>query len=354
MATHPGPASATAAAPARRRRNPYRTLPAVRGAVQAAYLLFVLLAGYEFHAFYAQAVSGGPVTAHRPAAVEGFLPISALMALKRLLLTGEWDAIHPAGLVILVAAVAGSFVARKVFCSWICPVGGLSRALAWVGKKTLWRRRKAETLLPLRADRALSALKYLLLAFFLWAVLLRMDEAAIRGFMGSAYNLAADAKMLLFFTEMSAATAVTLLLLAALSVVVKNIWCRHLCPYGALLGLVSWASPQRVVRDADACIDCRACTKACPVEIRVHGKSSVWSPECTGCMSCVSSCPVEDCLTVARRGKGSWSPWLLPAVGLGAFYAIWAAARLTGHWHTGLPVQAFIEAYRQAHALAHP
>ena len=38
-------------------------------------------------------------------------------------------------------------------------------------------------------------------------------------------------------------TAVTLAVLALLSIVVKNFWCRYLCPYGALLGLVSWISP---------------------------------------------------------------------------------------------------------------
>jgi polyferredoxin len=65
--------------------------------------------------------------------------------------------------------------------------------------------------------------------------------------------------MLLFFTEISRTAAITLIVLAALSVVIRNFWCRYLCPYGALLGLVSWASPQRVVRDG-SCTDCKACT----------------------------------------------------------------------------------------------
>ena len=59
-------------------RNPHGLLPTLRWAVQGAYLLFFVVVGIEFHSFYRQAVSGGPVTAHRPPAVEGFLPISAL------------------------------------------------------------------------------------------------------------------------------------------------------------------------------------------------------------------------------------------------------------------------------------
>jgi polyferredoxin len=335
-------------------RNPYQFLPKLRWAVQGAYVLFFVLVGVEFHEFYRQAVSGGPVTAHRPPAVEGFLPISALMGLKRFLFTGNYDEVHPAGLTILIAAILSSFLARKVFCSWVCPAGGISRALEWVGKKTLWKLRPRVTVVHRGVDLALSSLKYLLLAFFFWAIVLGMDKVAIYKFMNSTYNYAADAKMLLFFTEISRTAAITLIVLAALSVVIKHFWCRYLCPYGALLGLVSWASPQRVVRDPAACTDCKACTRACPVEITVHKKTSVWTPECTGCMSCVAACPVENCLTVTKKGRGSWSPWYVPVVGLGTIFLLWGVARVTGHWHTDLSAATLADAYRQARTLLHP
>src|SRR5512139_3567642 len=96
--------------PARRRwRNPWRFLPTARALVQGAYVAFFLLVGVEFHSFVAQVASGGPVTAHRPPAVEGFLPISALMSLKYWLLTGNYDEVHPAGLAILIAALVSAF-----------------------------------------------------------------------------------------------------------------------------------------------------------------------------------------------------------------------------------------------------
>jgi polyferredoxin len=334
--------------------NRYSSLPAVRALVQGAFVVFFLLVGVEFHAFYAQLVSGGAVTAQRPAVLEAFLPISALMSLKVLLLTADYDAVHPAGLTVLIAAVLSAVVARKVLCSWVCPIGGISRALAWAGERTLWRRRKGDLLVPVWLDRVLTSLKYLLLAFFLYAVAWRMGVAAIRAFQRGAYNYAADAKMLLFFTEMSLTTAVTLAVLLLLSVAVKNFWCRYLCPYGALLGLVSWLSALRVVRDPAACTDCRACTRACPVEIRVHEKPSVRTPECTGCMTCVCSCPVEDCLTVTRRGRAGWSPWWIPALGLGTIFLLWGIARATGHWSGDAPLPLLADAYRHARELIHP
>ena len=133
-------------------RNPYKFLPRLRGIVQGAWVLFFVLVGIEFHRFFTQAVSGAPVAARRPPAVEGFLPISALVGLKRLVATGTFDEVHPAGLTILIAAIVSSLAARKSFCSWVCPVGGISRALEWGGKKLFWKRRKEPTVVPRKAE----------------------------------------------------------------------------------------------------------------------------------------------------------------------------------------------------------
>ena len=333
-------------------KNPYRRLPAVRWVVQLAYVLFLTLVGVEFWHFHRQAVTGSPLTGSRPPAVEAFLPISALVGLKRLLLTGRWDDVHPAGLAILLAAVAASFAARKAFCSWVCPVGTVSRALEWIGRRAPWRRGRTWRV-PRWLDLPLLSLKYLLLAFFAWAVLWQMPAEAIDAFMHAPYNMSADAKMLLFFQELSAVGAAVLGGLALLSVVVKNFWCRYLCPYGALLGLASLVSPQRVVRDPATCNDCQACTRACPVEIPVHARASVWTAECTGCLSCVAACTVPDCLTTTRRGRRGVSPWLVPGAALAVMLGAWAVARATGHWETALPRELLAQVYRMAPYLSH-
>ena len=161
-----------------------------------------------------------------------------------------------------------------------------------------------------------------------------MPLEAIDGFMRAPFNLAADAKMLLFFQGLTAFAGAIIGLLVVLSVVVKHFWCRYLCPYGALLGVASLFSPQRVVRDAATCNDCQACTRACPAQIPVHRRASVWTAECTGCMSCVAACTVPDCLTSTRRGKKGLSPWLVPATALATMLGFYGIARLTGFWET--------------------
>ncbi len=343
---------ATTAPPAPAKwRNPYRRLPAIRWIVQGLYTAFLVLVGVQFWRFHEQVIVGGPVTASRPPAVEAFLPISALVGLKRFVLTGRWDDVHPAGLTILLAAIVGSFVARKAFCSWVCPVGTISRALEWVGKKLLWRRRAPKV--PRWIDLPLASLKYLLLAFFVWLIVIQMPVEALDAFMHAPYNVAADAKMLAFFGDLSTTAAVVLAALVVLSVVVKHSWCRYLCPYGALLGLASLVSPQRVVRDPATCNDCQACTRACPVEIPVHARASVWTSECTGCMSCVAACTVPSCLTTTRRGARGLTPWLVPATLLAVMLGAWLLASGTGHWETTVPLRYLMRAYQLAPFLSH-
>lgn len=344
-------AGTTAPAPAKppRWRNPYRSLPAARWVVQGLYLAFLLLVGWEFVRFHQQAVGTGPVTVARPPAVEAFLPISALVGLKRFALTGVWDMVHPAGLTILLAAIAGAFLARKAFCGWICPVGTISRGLEWLGTKLLWRRRWPRV--PRWLDLAMSSVKYLLLGFFAWAILWQMPLEALSGFMRSPYNVAADAKMLLFFLDLTSTAALVLGGLVLLSLVVKNAWCRWGCPYGALLGVFSWGSPFRIVRDTAACTDCGACTRSCPVDIPVQHRPVVRSPECTGCLSCVAAGTVPSCLTVTRSRR--ISPWVVPAVAVGTMLVFWGVAVATGFWQSEVPLEAFRRAYRMAPLIGH-
>ncbi|MGC3997780.1 MAG: 4Fe-4S binding protein [Anaeromyxobacter sp.] len=345
----PPPASPAAddAAPALGARwtNPWRHLPRVRWAVQLAYLGFTLLVGWQFSRFVAAALASGPLDVERPPAVEGFLPIAALVGLKRFLLTRYWDQVHPAGLTLLLAALATAFVARKGFCSWVCPVGTLSRLAEEAGKRLLWRRR-GFPVVPRWLDLPLCGLKYLLLAFFAVSVFVVMPLPAAEAFLGSPYNVAADAKMLAFFTHPSSVALSVMGGLVALSLVVKHAWCRWLCPYGALLGLSSLASPVRIRRDPDACNDCRACTRACPAAIPVHSRLRVLSAECTGCMSCVAACTTADCLGVTGKGQRRWSAWWVPALVLGTMLGFWAVARLSGFWHTDVPAETFRQLYR--------
>ena len=235
--------------------------PSSAARFQAAFVLLNLWIGARFYFFVRYYESGGQTAlVGRPPGVEGWLPIAGLMNLKYALLTGSVPDVHPAAMFLLVAFVAISFVARKAFCSWLCPVGTLSEWL-WEGGREIFGRNFQA---PRWLDIPLRSLKYLLLGFFGYAVA-SMTVPDLHAFITSPYGLVADVKMLNFFRHIGTTGAAVIAVLLVGSVFVKNLWCRYLCPYGALVGLVSLFSPARIRREADVCIDCAKCAKACPV-----------------------------------------------------------------------------------------
>jgi polyferredoxin len=145
-----------------------------------------------------------------------------------------------------------------------------------------------------------------------------------------------------------------LFLLAALSVVVKNAWCRYLCPYGALLGLVSLVSPTRIRRNADACIDCAKCARACPSLLPVDRVSSVRSAECTACLQCVAVCPARDALafSLGRRRRLGAGVVALGVIVL--FLGFVGYAKVSGHWQTKLDEGVYFQWIPRAGEFGHP
>ncbi len=303
---------------------------ALRTTVQAAFVLLCLWIGIEFHLFMTWGMSGGAAPyVERPPGVEGFLPISALMSLKYFLQTGILNGIHPSGLFILLAILAGAVLLKKSFCGWLCPIGTLSESLWMAGEKIFGRTLRV----PRWLDYPLRSLKYLLLLFFVWAIA-GMSVESLRHFIYSPYNKVADIKMYLFFAHIDSVALWTILILTGLSVVIKNFWCRYLCPYGALLGFVSMFSPLKITRNAKTCIDCDLCTKACPSAIQVHKASRVLSDECMACMRCTEVCPVKDCLTMSLPAKKAKPVpgWVFGSLVAGVFVAVTGLAMLVGHW----------------------
>jgi polyferredoxin len=318
----------------------------VRAAVQTAFLVLCAWIGIAFALFYRWGASAGRAAyVPHPAGAEGFLPISALLSFRYWLATGRIHGIHPAGLFIFIAILGIGLLLKKGFCSWMCPVGTVSEWLWKLGRKLFGRNRQ----LPRGLDYPLRSVKYLLLACFVWAVW-TMDGPGLEGFLDSPFNALADVRMYLFFARISSLALGVILVLAGLSLVVQNAWCRYLCPYGALLGLLSLASPLRVTRTKASCIDCGLCTRACPSRIQVHRAGRVGSDECTACYRCVAACPVKDTLQVRAPGGKAVPGWMFGLLAVGLFMAVTGLAMLTGHWATSLSRQDYLQLIPQADA----
>ncbi|MGD0975596.1 MAG: 4Fe-4S binding protein [Candidatus Korobacteraceae bacterium] len=334
----------------------------VRRIVQFAFLALNLWVGIEFYAWVRFFESGG-VTKYveRPAGVDGWLPIDALMNLKLALLTGSVPRVHPAGMFLLLAFLGVSLLFHKAFCSWLCPVGTLSEYLWKLGRKIQRRNFQLSRWL----DIPLRGLKYLLLALFVW-VIGRMSVEALAGFLSGPYGIIADVKIELL-RHIGQTGAIVLAVLTLFSLVVQNFWCRYLCPYGALVGLAALFSPTRIRREPEPCIDCGKCAKACPAWLPVDRLVEIRSAECTACMECVAVCPAQGALQLsvlkgARYSprprllgrKGTITPWAMAACVAAIFLGLVGYARISGHWQTRVPNAIYLRLVPNADAESHP
>jgi len=313
-------------------KNPLYKVLNWRLLVQWSFLGWCIFLGVQFALFVGYYEAAGQGTYYpRPPGVEAFLPIGALVSLKALLTSGYFDPVHPAALVLFLTFLAMALLTRKSFCSWLCPVGTLEEGMWKLGKKIFGRNYRIWSWL----DQLLRVGKYALLLFFAKLILFDMPVAALQGFLKAPYWAIADVKMLHFFTGMSTTSLLVIGVLALLSVVYQNFWCRYLCPYGALLCLLSFFSPLRIVRQHHSCTACGACSRACPARIDVQLKTAVCSVECTGCLTCVDSCPQPDTLVIGfwRRPLPSW---LFALLVIGLFSGGVLLGMLSGHWETSL------------------
>ena len=104
-------------------KNPIQSY---RRIIQFLFLATTVLIGVQFSVFVNQLQSGITPNVPRPPGIEAFLPISSLISLKYLLVTGIFNRVHPSGLIILIIILSTAILLNRGFCSWVCPFGLLS------------------------------------------------------------------------------------------------------------------------------------------------------------------------------------------------------------------------------------
>lgn len=218
---------------------------------------------------------------------EAYCPFGGVESLWGLFTTGEFScALGPLNLSLMIAVLALALLAKKAFCSWACPIGFLGELAARLGG-LIWKRRPA---LPPKADGRLKLLRYVVLAAALFFTY-RSAELVLRGY---------DPFYLIFsgFGHGSAGV-LSVVVLGALvlgAFVVPMLFCRYLCPMGAVLDPFSRLGLIRVRRDESKCTACGRCSRACPHRIPLQELRSVRHRDCTNCLECVDACPERDVL----------------------------------------------------------
>ncbi|MCS6096432.1 4Fe-4S binding protein [Shewanella baltica] len=274
----------------------------------------------------------------RPDVVDAFLPIAGGIELKAIVSLNLWDQTHPAAAVMLAAVLLTGLLCKRAFCGWACPLGLAGEYLYAFRKRFI----KSELTPPAWLDWPLRMLKYLLLLGLCYIVI-GMPAQSIPNYLEGNYHKIADLKMALFFLTPSIITLLVFALILALAAWRRQGFCRYLCPYGAILGILSFASPLKIRRDTQHCLieakgmKCDKCTRACPANIIVHTKTTVRSDECQACMRCVAACPKSAALGLGLKSGHRLGHKGLLALVLIALFILPLGAYLAGFWHSQTP-----------------
>ena len=218
------------------------------------------------------------------------LPWDPLLALGNILNRNGSALIIGAPLFLL----ALSLVLGRSFCGWVCPLATL---MDLVQPLAFWHQKKTSSRSHLTGPRN-SRLRYLILAFALGGALLSIKLLGLfdpliifsRAATAGVVNLLGSRQAF----ERGGLTYFSLLFIAILLLEAwqTRFWCRHLCPQGALLSLVSRFSLLNR-RVSPACSNCGLCRGVCPMDAIPQDEHDTDYSDCTLCLECESVCPVK-------------------------------------------------------------
>ncbi|MGB9687137.1 MAG: 4Fe-4S binding protein, partial [Rectinema subterraneum] len=155
---------------------------------------------------------------------------------------------------------------------------------------------------PPKVDRVLRWAKYPILVaiiYFTWKtgtlVIRPYDPLAAYGHLSAGLS-AVWAEFAVGF--------VILVLTLVLSMFYERVFCKYVCPLGAVNAILSRIPLFRIKRITTTCISCTKCDKACPMNIDISHGEVISSPECIACMECVTTCPTKkNSLETTLAGK---------------------------------------------------
>lgn len=195
---------------------------------------------------------------------------------------------YVAGILLLYSILFG-----RMICGWFCPFGFIQELLHKIPTPKLKKS---------RITRILSYFKYVVLVFFVFIVPITYafrdtplptfcKYICPAGTLEGGIALLANKVNASYFSMLGPLFTWKFLLLVSIMVgciFVFRLFCRFICPLGALYGLFNRISVFGVKVEEPRCTHCNLCVNNCKLDIH-----KVADQECIGCGECISVCPTK-------------------------------------------------------------
>jgi polyferredoxin len=190
------------------------------------------------------------------------------------------------GLVVFALLFISSLVLGRLWCGYLCPSGGLQEIFNLALKR------------PLRTKK-LDWLKYLVFIGIYGSIALAIWSAGGLKTVDLLYRTQNGISILVAGGIIAFLGPVIIITIFVL-IFGKRGMCHTFCPIAVMLiigrkirNLVRWPA-LHLEAEKDRCIDCKKCTKECPMSLDVNDmvhQGTMEQAECILCGSCVDTCP---------------------------------------------------------------
>ena len=186
----------------------------------------------------------------------------------------------------MIALIGLVVISKKSFCGWACPIGFLGELFGRLGG-AIWKKRSK---VPRNINTWIKLFRYVVLAVTLFFTY-RTGELILRGY---------DPFFLIFsgfgHGSIGMISLIVLILIAIGAFFIPMMFCRYLCPLGAVFDPFSKLGIIKVTRNDSTCTACGNCDDSCLHDIPVQTLRTVRHRDCTNCLECVDACPEKDTL----------------------------------------------------------
>ncbi|MDP2158266.1 MAG: 4Fe-4S binding protein [Nitrospirota bacterium] len=194
------------------------------------------------------------------------------------------------------------FLTGRFFCGWFCPEGTLfeladNLTLKFLGRRSFFVKKPNDPEVP--EGRKLL---YIIIAILSLIVLPLIGGVALTGYLVAPKTIWSQIINWEFTFGVKAGIIGVSIYMLITSILIRHSLCKYICAAGLMQMLFGWVSPVSVrvrmnMDRADECTNCRACEKACFMDVLPRMNKRDIS--CVNCGACVAACHQE-----LGKGKG--------------------------------------------------